>query len=253
MDGAAAWCWHGCLRLLSFLCVVVFNVFLSGSLCPTLIFTFPRTPHSQAVFVVARNRSRALSLVLATLHRLLARRLCWYCLPYEKFQVCFDPVRSFHCTRAVYSSSSLHSDVRSFAHSASTVSSMACISSSSPSHPSTTNSFSATSPSPKHSCATVHVPIIPRISRTSSYTGRDEVRYSQCSAMTRASIDNGNMHAFAQQCAIVAVVTASHSSRTISATSCRWAAAPSRTPRTGRVGAAWRRGRREHRRAGPEG
>jgi len=134
MDGAAAWGWHGCLRLFSFLYVAVFNVFLSERLCPTLLFTFPRTPHSQAVFVVARDQSRALSLVLATLHRLLARRLCWYCLPYAKFQVCFDPVRSFRCTRAVYSSSSLHSDVRSLAHSASTVSYMACISSSSLSH-----------------------------------------------------------------------------------------------------------------------
>jgi len=87
MDGAAAWGSHGCLGLLSFLYVVVFNVFLSGRLCPTLLFTFPRTPHSQAVFVVARNRSRALSLVLATLHRLLTRRLCWYRLSYAKFQV----------------------------------------------------------------------------------------------------------------------------------------------------------------------
>ena len=253
MDGAAAWGWHGCLRLFSFLYVVAFNVFLSGRLSPTLLFTVPRTYYSQAVLTVARDRSRALSLVLATFHRQLARRLCWYCLPYAKSQVCFDPVRSFHCTRAVYSSSSLHSDVRFLAQSTSTVSSLACISSSGPSHASTTSSFSATSPSPKHSCATVHVPIIPRISRTSSYTSRDEVWYSPCSAMKRTSIENGNMHAFAQQCAIVAGITASHSSRKISATSCRWAAAPSRTPRTGRVGEAWRRERRERRRAGPEG
>jgi len=33
LDGAAAWGWHGCIRLLSSLYVVVFNVFLCGRLC----------------------------------------------------------------------------------------------------------------------------------------------------------------------------------------------------------------------------
>ena len=146
------------------------------------------------------------SLVLATFQRLFARRRCWYCLPYENFQVCFDPVRPLHCTRAVYSSSLMHSDVRSSAHSASTVSSVACISSFCPIHPFTTNSFSATFPSPKHSCATVHVPIIPRISRTTLYTRQNEVWYSLCPAMTRASIDNGIMHALDQHIAVRTVV-----------------------------------------------
>jgi len=63
LDGAAAWGWHGCIRLLFSLYVVVFNVFLCGRLCLTLLFTFPRTPHSPAVFVVARDRLQALSLL----------------------------------------------------------------------------------------------------------------------------------------------------------------------------------------------
>jgi len=77
-------------------------------------------------------------------------------------------------------------------------------------------------------------------------TVRRECRYDPSMAVTDASIAGGKIHALIQQWEIVAVSIASHSSLKFSDMSCRWAAAPSRTPRTRRGAAArLRRGSRE--------
>jgi len=66
---------------------------------------------------------------------------------------------------------------------------------------------------------------------TSEPSERDDARYSPCNAVTSMATAFGKMVDLSQQCAIVDGSTAFHSCRTISDASCKWAAAPSRTPR----------------------